>query len=368
MPADYQIFWILGIVHTSRMSQNDNLPSGLKRRSDFTNPDRPGSYHFPLPQQSHTSQSSEASTSPHSSQEGQTPKAVEQLPSLTARTERSYEMVGPRTNASFHASSSKMMLPAPSPTSSATFTYPPIALSSPRPASYTPHSGTMPHKFGTDHLTIQTLQRENTGLASAYAQAQTYIAELDTEVQASRAENGKLAREQQILTGKIDLLEAQLEELEQSMQQAQEHTAAKDAQYSRIVELSTRLESQGAADQHEWSSEKRNMESVIDSLRIEVKDLRKAYASHANFTSPSPSLFTDYPRGSQGHPKPPADSSSHGLITEMEALRRANARMEDALTGVRGDTAQLAKYLEKMGGLERNMQMHLQRAEAAKGT
>ena len=335
MPPDYQIFWILGIAHTSRMSQSDNLPSGLKRRSNFTNPDRPGSYQFPLPQQSHTPQSSEASTSPHSSQEGQTPKAfIDQLPSLTARTERSYEIVGPRTNASFHASSSKIRLPAPSPTSSATFTYPPIALSSPRQASYTPHSGTLPHNFGTDHLTIQTLQRENTDLASAYAQAQIYIADLDAEVQAFRVENEKLAKERQMFTGKTDLLEAHLEELEQSIQQTEEHTAAKDAQYSRIMELCTRLQSQGAADQHEWSSEKKSMQSVIHSLKIEVKGLRKAHASDTNFTSPSPSLINEHPRGTQGDPKPPAESSSHGLITEMEALRRSNSRMEDALSGV----------------------------------
>lgn len=368
MQANYQMFWMLRIAHISRMSQRDRLPSGLKRRSDFTDPERPGSYHYSLPQPSHTPQSSEASTSPHSSQEGKTPKADEQLPSLTARTEKSYDIVGPQTSASFHASSSKIRLPAPPPTSSATFTFPPIALSSPRPASYTPHSGTLPHKFGTDHLTIQILQRENADLASAYAQAQIYIADLETKIQASRVENGKLAKERQIMTGKIDLLEAQLEEVEQSVEQTQEHTAARDAQYSHIVELSTRLQSQGTSEQHEWSSEKKTMQIVIDSLKNEVMGLRKAYASYAKSTNPSPSPVNDYPRGTESHPDPSAEPSSYGPITETEALRRANARMEDALTGVRGENDQLAKYLEKLGGVERNIQMHLQRMETARGT
>lgn len=207
------------------------------------------------------------------------------------------------------------------------------------------------------------LQRENADLASAYAQAQIYIADLDTKVQASRAENGKLAKERQILTGKIDLLEAQLEELEQSVQQTQEHTAARDAQYSRIVELSTMLQSQGTAEQHEWSSEKKTMQSAIDSLKTEVMGLRKAYASYAKSTNPSRSSVNDYPCGTEGHPNPSAEPSSYGLITEMEALKRANARMEDALTGVRGDNAQLAKCLEKLGSVERNMQVRLQRIE-----
>lgn len=241
---------MLDIAHISRMSQWNRLPSGPKRRSDFTDPERPGSYYFPPPQQSHTSKSSEASTSPHSSQEGQTPNAVGQLPSLTTRTGISPDAVSTRIDMSFHAPLSKMRLPTPSPTSSTRFALPPMALSSPRPASHTPHSGNLPHKPGIDYLTIQTLQRVITDLASAYAQAQIYMADMDSKVQASRAENGKLAKERQRLSGKIEFLETQLEGQGQIIKQIQEHTAAKDAQYSRIVELSTRLQSQGAAEFH----------------------------------------------------------------------------------------------------------------------
>lgn len=216
------------------------------------------------------------------------------------------------------------------------------------------------------------LQRENTDLASAYAQAQIHIADLDARVQASRAENGKLAIERQNLTSKIELLDAQLEELEQSIQQTQEHTAAKDAQYSRIVELSTRLQVQGAAEsqarkaeKHEWCSEKKSMQSGIDSLKNEVKCLRKA--SYAQFTDLTPSHIDDYPNRIECNPDLAAKSLSDGLIAEMEALGRANARMEDALAGVRGDNAQLAEYIEKLGSVERNIQMQLQRVETARG-
>lgn len=212
-------------------------------------------------------------------------------------------------------------------------------------------------------------------LASAYAQAQTYIADLDTRVEASRAENGKLAKERQRLTGKIELLEKHLEEMEQSIQQAQEHTATKDAQYSRIVDLSTRLQRQGAAEsqarkveQHEWSSEKQNMQSVIDSLKKEVQGLHMAYASYTKFTNLTPLPVDDYPDAIEGNPDLAAESSSDRLIAEMEVLRRANARMEDALAGVRGDNAQLAECIEKLGSVENNMQIHLQRVETARST
>lgn len=52
----------------------------------------------------------------------------------------------------------------------------------------------------------------------------------------------------------------------------------------------------------------------------------------------------------------------------MEALRRANARMEDALARFRGDNAQLAEYIEKLGSVEKKFQMHLQTVETAGST
>ena len=372
MPINYDVFQMLGIARIFKMSQWNRLPSGLKRRSHFTDPERLGSYRCPPPQHSHTSQSSEASTSPHSSQEENKPTALRQLPPLTAGTGISSGIVGSRTDASSHASSSTTRLPTTSPTSSTKFTLPPIALSSPGPATYTADSGNLPHKLGTDQY--QTLQHESIDLATAYNHAQIYIADLDTQIQASHAENVKLGKERQRLTGKIEFLEAQLEELEHRIQQTQKHTVAKDAQYSCILDLSTRLQSQGAAEsqarkgeQQEWAREKKSMQNVIESLRNEVIGLRTAYARCTRVTSSTPSPTDDCPHGTGGNEDALADSSSQGLIAEIEALRRSNARMEDALAGVGGDNAQLARYIEKLGNVEKSIQIRLQKEEDARG-
>ena len=354
------------------MSQWDRLPSGLKRRSHFTDPERLGSYRCPPQQYSHTSQSSEASTSPHSSQEEYKPTTLRQLPSLTAGTGISSGIIGNRTDASSHASSSTTRFPTTSPTSSATITLPPIALSSPGPATYTADSGNLPHKLGPDHS--QTLQHEHIDLATAYNHAQIYIADLDTQIQASHAENVRLGKERHRLTGKIELLEAQLEELEHRLQQTHKQTVAKDAQYSCIMDLSTRLQSQGAAEsqarkveQQEWARDKKSMQNVIESLRNEVTGLRTAYARCTGVTSSTPSPTDDCPHGTGGNEDPFAESSSQGLIAEIEALRRSNARMEDALAGVGSDNAQLARYIEKLGSVEQSIQIRLQKEEDARG-
>ena len=373
MPTNYDMFQMLGIARISKMSQWNRLPSGSKRRSHFSDHVRLGSYHLPPSQHSHTSQSSEASVSPHSSQEEPTPTTFGRLPSFTAGTGISSGIVGNRIDASSHASSSTTF-PATSPTSSATFTLPPMALSPPGPALSTTDSGNLPHQIGADRLTTQTLQHENADLITAYTHAQIYIADLDAKVQASHTENLKLAKERQRLTSKIELLEAQLEEMEQRIQQTQKHTVAKDAQYSRIMEFSTRLQSQGAtesqarkAEQHEWAREKQSMQNVIDSLKNEVNGLRKAYAHHTNLTASAPSPTDDSHHGTEGNPDSLAKCSSHDLIAEIEALRSTNARMEDALAGVRGDNARLGQYLEKLGSVEKTIEMRLQKVGKARG-
>ena len=214
------------------------------------------------------------------------------------------------------------------------------------------------------------LRQENADLVTAYTNSQIYIADLDAKVQASHAENIKLAKERQRLTGRIELLEAEVEEVEQRIQQTQKHTAAKDAQYSRIMELSTRLQCQGAAEsqarkaeQYEWGREKKSMQAVIESLTNEVDGLRKAYAGYTNLNTSAPLPIDDSLRGAEGNQDPLASPSSHGLISEVEALRRTNARMEDALAGVRGDNAQLAQYIKKLGSVEQCIQKRLQKAE-----
>ena len=265
-----------------------------------------------------------------------------------------------------------MRLPIPLPTSSTTFALPPIEPSSQEP-SHPPHSAIFSKNIGTEYSTVQTLQRENTDLASAYAQAQTYIADLDARLQASRAENGKLVKERHRLTGKIELLEIQLEEQEQSIQQTQQHTAARDAQYARIMELSTRLQKQGLADsqslnaeQHEWSSEKRSLQSIIDSLKHEVETLRKAYPRDSRSVNLKLSPIDNYLSGVAGTPDLAAKPSSHGLVTEVEEFKSANAIMEDALAAFRGDNAQLAAYIEKLSNVEKRFHRHLETMESAR--
>ena len=155
VPTDYGAFHLLDVVRISRMSQWDRPPPGSKRRSDFTDSGRPGSYQVSFPRHSHTSQSPEVSTSPHSYQEGQTPKTVRQSSFPTAGSASSSNVVGRRIDASFYASSSTMRRPNPLSTSATELTLPPIAHPSPTPARLTQGSGDLSPKFGADTLILK---------------------------------------------------------------------------------------------------------------------------------------------------------------------------------------------------------------------
>lgn len=92
----------------------------------------------------------------------------------------------------------------------------------------------------------------------------------------------KLIRECQSLKAKIDVLEAEIEYLQSSIEQSHRHGVADDAQYSQIVEMSSRLQTQATSDVQQWGSEKKrwvkdrvDMQQTSTGLKSEVRVLRE---------------------------------------------------------------------------------------------
>lgn len=206
-------------------------------------------------------------------------------------------------------------------------------------------------------MPIQTLQHDNASLISAYSTAQTRVADLEEEVRVSRLEIAKLVKERQRLEAKVDLLEAEIEELQNTMEVSQQHTAAKDAQYSHIVELSTKLQTQGVAEAQQrrtererWAHDKQNMERTITMLRSEVRQLRKN----------AQRSITSYMDGS-GLPEPePTVTDQAEPETQLDALECGNANTEDTLAEIRKQHTDLMDLIEKLASIGRSMQTRMQ--------
>jgi predicted RNase H-like nuclease (RuvC/YqgF family) len=225
------------------------------------------------------------------------------------------------------------------------------------------------HENWTEDPTLQSLQRENAELVSAYSQAQSRMADLDKLVQTSGLEIGKLLKERQGLKAKVDALEAEVDELQASIEVAQQHTVAKDAQYSQILELSTRLQSQAEfggqqrkIDKERWELEKHDMLQTITALRSELRTLRTTYGSVPQPEQGYAIREASGPKGTLSGvvTAASAPTSPMHLETEVVILRKANSAMKDTLSKVRQEHVQLHEYVERLGGLGRDIQRQLQ--------
>ena len=222
-----------------------------------------------------------------------------------------------------------------------------------------------PEAWSDDH-SLHILQRENPDLISAYSQAQARIAELDATLQASSAEVAKLFKERQGLKAKIERLEAEAEELQSNAEQSQQHTIAKDAQYSQILEFSTRLQTQAMSDSQQrkldyekWEHERQAMLQTITNLRAEVRTLRKSYGSVAQMQLQGAATGPLATHGS---------STSNDLEAEVQVLREANTVMQNTLKKVRQEHIQLSAYITKLEGIGKNVERHLQASEVVVDT
>lgn len=246
------------------------------------------------------------------------------------------------------------------------FTLPPLSLSTRTSISTTPPFEKLSREPTTNEPILQNLQRENADLVAAYAHSKIHIADLDKTVQSSSLELNKLFQERQSLKAKVDVLEAEIEELQNSIEHSQRHSVAKDTQYSQIVEMSSRLQIQATADtqqrtfeKNQWVKERGDMQQTIITLRSEVRSLRKIYSGlsaplhHRSGTSSKDTFRDDF-----------TVSSPVALQAELRDMQQTNSNLEDALEKVRQEHTQLVLHVERLGGISRNMQTHLRDAGA----
>jgi predicted nuclease with TOPRIM domain len=118
------------------------------------------------------------------------------------------------------------------------------------------HLQDLQHQISTKTLALQTLQREHDNLLAAFSRQQTRCATLDKKSQVSDNEINSLTEEKIRLQAQVEALEAQVEDLVKSRDEAHKQSVANGAQYMQIMSHSSRLQAQGAADLKRWKTEK----------------------------------------------------------------------------------------------------------------
>jgi len=213
------------------MSYFNRTPSGSKRRYGSKDEGWPGGYTTPSPRPLHTSRSPEDSQSPQSSQESRMLKAFDRQ-SIQTQSPSEGNLTLAYTPSSIQPIAA-FSLPPPSSTSgSAMYTLPSLSLATRTSTSITPPFHKLSREATTNDITLQNLQRDNADLVSAKANAKLQIADLDKTVLASSLEFNKLIKERQSLKAEIDVLKAEIGELQNSIEHSQRHSVAKDTRYS----------------------------------------------------------------------------------------------------------------------------------------
>ncbi|MCJ1243116.1 hypothetical protein MMC30_000313 [Trapelia coarctata] len=134
---------------------------------------------------------------------------------------------------------------------------PPLSPSFPGPKSpHTAHLQDLQHQLSTKSLAHQILQTEHEKLLAAYSRSQMRCATLEKKSHVSDTEINNLAEDRARLTNEVDRLELQVEELQQKKDEADKQSAASGAQYMKIMDMSSKLQAQSAADLKKWKLER----------------------------------------------------------------------------------------------------------------
>ncbi|RYN81949.1 hypothetical protein AA0117_g2350 [Alternaria alternata] len=119
------------------------------------------------------------------------------------------------------------------------------------------------HQVSVKTFEFQTLQREYDALLQNLERQKTKCATFEKKLEVSGIEINSLKEEKERLLAQILTVEGQIEELQQSRDEARRQLVANGAQYVRIMDMANRLQSQSAEAKKIWELEKARLEQRI---------------------------------------------------------------------------------------------------------
>ncbi|KAG9189429.1 hypothetical protein G6011_06297 [Alternaria panax] len=165
-------------------------------------------------------------------------------------------------------STSSVILPPPSSLSfPSSQSLPPISppATTQRPVQSTDLQG-LQHQVTIKTFEFQTLQREYDVLLQSLERQKTRCTTFERKLEVSGMEINSLKEEKERLLVQVATVEGQIEDLQQSRDEARRQLVANGAQYVRIMDMANRLQSQSAEAKKAWEGEKAELEQRIKLL------------------------------------------------------------------------------------------------------
>lgn len=211
---------------------------------------------------------------------------------------------------------------------------PPISspASSFQTSAQTAHLQDLQHQITLKTLEFQTLQREYDSLLQRLERQRTKCAALEKKFEVSDREINDLTDEKEKLQAQIGAMENQVEELQQSRDEARSQLVANGAQYMRIMEMANRLQAQGSEDKKRWATEKAELEQRIRLLEeAMVTGLERPTAEASNIATPTTSPYATSTSTSSAE-------TINVLRAEISRLRSRTQALESALRTMREES------------------------------
>ena len=278
----------------------------------------------------------------------------------------------------------------------------PVGFSSPPSQSFssaqTAHLQDLQHQVSTKTLALQTLQKEQEKLLSAYSRSQTRCGALEKKFKVSDVEINKLTEERMTLQAQIEALETEAEALTRSRDEARSQSVTNGSQYLKIMSMASALEAKTSSDKKRWTAErdewartKAELEDRIKRSERERSRLERSIQTIGDLTIDEPDALhpssTTY-NSSVGEAKPLRESeadhhiddhhhhhhhhdaddddddaddavlrsdSTDVLRAEIVRLRKGCRAVEAALQDLRDDGRRVEQVMQKFGGIGRRV-------------
>ena len=199
-------------------------------------------------------------------------------------------------------------------------------------------------------------------------------ATLEKKSHVSDAEINNLAEDRARLTNEVDRLELQVEEFQQKKDEADKQSAASGVQYMKIMGMSSKLQSQSAADLKKWKSDREAWQMEREDLlaRLAVRATREGVSSDAPQPATTAVSAVLPPQEVVSAEEPPtciesedalASECVKALREEVLQLRKSCDEAHVALEAWREDSGDLKDLSGRLAALGERMQ-----ARGAEGT
>ncbi|KAK5202189.1 hypothetical protein LTR16_000082 [Cryomyces antarcticus] len=268
-------------------------------------------------------------------------------------------MFMPPLSPPMHAPRPTRMLPSPS---SLNFQFAPPTLppiSSPstsmqtsvQTSAHTAHLQELQHQVTLKTLALQTLQNEYTTLLAKLDRQRTKSLALEKKFEVSDAEINNLTYQKEDLQNQVTALETQLEQIREDREQEWEQKTKEGGQYTRIMEMASRLQAKGAEDRKKWATEK-------EELKCKIRELASPPEEAREFSSPVIAPMRERTETGAVEKIEKEKRAVTALNVEVEHLRTRTRNLETVLSDMVVEsrtldnmTQALASPLKRMEGL-----------------